>query len=789
MSDLIPENNQNGNGNGVKRFELESSQIHAGHKFYGQDSDSNSNILDAKKVIHTILRFKWLVLLFLIIGGALAWLYADTIDPTYESTGSILISAGSSQDDELSRIISQTTGFGTRSTIANEMQVLKSREFARQVAIRIIDQDPGDIDNYPLLWTTDENENIERASEDAVTNRIRRGLIVERPERDSEVLNISFRSKSRVEAAYVVNNAMDIYVESSTQENRRAAELTADFLEREKREVEQRLEQAERRLEAFMNNTGIVRMDEQASGIVSRQTTVEVELEQVKLELQSVNEAIENHEKRMNNLKPGLSEQFSEAIGPRIRNSQEQLARYEAERTMILTRNPGVREREQTPPRLKYLDEEIDRVKNDIRDLSAQLFTEDEEYKGMDSEERAQMVATIQTRLTELRIEQNQLQSRSEALEERKQDIDRDLNALPDGMMQLARLKRDVAMNEAQFLSVSQNYSEMSVLKESQFGFGRIIDSALAPNNPVSPNRNLIIAIGMMLGAIFIVGVALFYDSRDKTIKSMDQLSRVPLPLLASVPVLGKVSKKKTGTFKSNGNSMPQEMILLRDQKHFASEAIRRLKNNIVYQYGHTPPKTIAVTSAEKGDGKSTIASNLGVAFAQEGYKTLLLDVDFRRPKIHTYFGLENEPGIIDYLNGKIAFLKLFKPTDLKYLKVVSSGSETFQPANIVSNKNFKIFLEEVKEAFDVVIIDTPPFGVISDSTALLKTAESTILVTKYRKTNRGIFVKTLEELNRIGARVSGVVLNGYDYRKETGTNYGSGYYEAYYQNYEAYNK
>jgi Mrp family chromosome partitioning ATPase len=106
-----------------------------------------------------------------------------------------------------------------------------------------------------------------------------------------------------------------------------------------------------------------------------------------------------------------------------------------------------------------------------------------------------------------------------------------------------------------------------------------------------------------------------------------------------------------------------------------------------------------------------------------------------------------------------------------------------------VSSKEFKQFLKKMEDVFDVIIIDTPPFGIISDSTTLLKHASVTLLVTKYRKTNRGVFLKTVEELERINANVSGIVLNGFDHRKEAGGDYGAGYYKAVYTDYESYVK
>jgi len=782
MSDSIQKHHngyhQNRGGNNqLQTYSLPYSQL------------KESNALDPKYLVKLILRYKWIILLLLILGGIGAWFYSGTITPIYQSKGTIMITVGGTGDDELSQIISQTTGMGTNSTLANELQVLQSRAFSRQVAQKVMDQNPGYIDEYPVIWSVEEDGNVTRSSLSTVASRIRGNLSVIRPGRDADLIEVSYSNSSPVETAYIVNEAMEVYVDESTMQNRQAAESTAEFLEGERERIKQRLDESERELKEFMDRTGIVQVDEQASGLVNRQSGVETEIQQIELDLETINRAIEQHEEQMERIRPGLSEQFSEALGPRIRNSQEQLAQYEGERTMILARNPGVRDREQTPQRLKYLDEQIERIKNEIQNMSDQLFTEDNEYLGMDSEERAQMVATTQARITELRIEKNQLESRAVALRQRSEEVQQEFNNLPEGMMQLAQLQRNVRINEEMYVNVSEQYADMSVLKQSQFGFGRILDVGLVPNLPVSPNKKILILIGIFLGGVLSAGFIAMREFFDNSISSMDELRLTSLPMLAAVPVLEKVSKRNKKSFKNSTGEIPDELVLLRDRSHVASESIRRLKNNIIYQHGDTPPKTIAITSPEKGDGKSTIVSNLGIAFAEEGYKTLVIDTDFRRPKLHTYYGLANENGLTDYLEGKLPVQKILKDTDLGYLKMISAGTRTDRPESIVSSKEFKQFLKKMEDVFDVIIIDTPPFGIISDSTTLLKHASVTLLVTKYRKTNRGVFLKTVEELERINANVSGIVLNGFDHRKEAGGDYGAGYYKAVYTDYESYVK
>lgn len=782
MSNSLQNSSGNSLPNGKSNFQFIPN--------YSGDQNSEDSGLNPEKIISIVLRYKWFIVSVLFICATGAWFAADLITPTYESRGTLLISPiDANRNDELSSIITQTTGYGTSSTLENELQVLQSRKFSRQVAQKLISEEEsaGPLD-FPIMWRQEEDGALTKASEDAVAARIRGNLGFDQPEEQSDVVEISFKSSSPEEAAKVVNLVLEIYVENSTQQNRQAAASTSEYLEKEMKEIKQKLEESEQRLRRYMDNTGIVQVDEQATDMVNRRANVEVELQRVNLDLQTVDETIANYENRLESIKPGLSEQFSEAIGPRIQNLQGELARFENERMQIIAKNPKVLEQNPVPPRLKFIDDQVEQLKNEIKELSEQLFTENDEFVGMDGQARAGMVSEIQNRLIELRIQKNQLTSRREALQKQKTGMDRDFNSLPEDMMELAKLQRDVRINEELYLNVSRKYSDMSIWKESQFGFGRIIDRGEEPGGPISPNKKILVLLGIMLGGALSMGFITIKEYRDNSVKSVNELrTHLPQLMFSAIPSLEKVSVKDQKYFTVGKGRVPDELVLLQDPSSIVSESIRRLKNNIIYQNGIAPPKTIAITSPEKGDGKSTVVSNLGIAFAEEGYKTLLVGADFRRPKLQEYFGLTGQDGLYDYLKGTLTFqeaLMLIQNTELQDLKIITAGKETQNPEIIGKSKMFKQFLKKMEEVFDVILIDTPPFGIISDSTALLKDAAATLVVVRHRKTNSGLLIRTIEELGRIQSNVSGIVLNDFDHEKEL---YGGDYYQTMYGSYEAY--
>ncbi len=744
--------------------------------------------LDPKVIVFTILRYKWLILLFLILGGAGGWYYANTLTPVYESTGTMLIKSPGEDNDELKNIINQTTGVGTNATLANEMQIIQSRSFARQVARNITEDEEIDVENLPVFWRELEDGSRKKRNLESVTNAIRSGLKVQLMNRDADVIQIGFQSSSPEETATIINAAMNVYVEESTVQNRQAAEQTTAFYEKERARLKKELDEAENELENFMNRTGIVRVDNQATSAVSRRENIQAELEEVQLDLQSVEQSIRNQEEELERLKPGLVNDFSDAVAPRINSLQQTLQEYERERYLILQNYPNVRQREETPPRLKFLDEQIEKLKGDITELSSEIFSEENEYMGMESSERTQMVTEIQNRLIELRMEKNQLTSRIEVLEERKEEADVEFNEMPQEMIQLAQLERDAEMKEQLYVDVSRKYADISSWKETQYGNGRIVDEAVPSNSPVSPNVPILLVMGVVLGGLISGLIITTREFFDNTISSMGEVQTSDIPLLASVPAINKKQAIRIGRkFKKTNAVIPSEMVLLHDHSSVMSESIRRLKNNIIHQNSDKIPKTIAVTSPEKGDGKSTIVCNLAVAFAEDGYKTLLVDSDFRRAKVHTYFGFSNEPGISNYLHKEFSLSKLIKHTDLKHLKVITAGANIQRPDILAGSKGFMQLLERMKDIFDVILIDTPPYGIISDSTAVLKKVDATVVVAKYRKTNQPVFVHTIEELRRINANISGFVLNDYDPQKDASGYHRAGYYKSMYEGYENY--
>lgn len=200
--------------------------------------------------------------------------------------------------------------------------------------------------------------------------------------------------------------------------------------------------------------------------------------------------------------------------------------------------------------------------------------------------------------------------------------------------------------------------------------------------------------------------------------------------------------------------------ILEKDPKSMAAESYRTLRTNIQYSSFDKEYKIIMVTSSEPGEGKSTIAGNLALSFAQDGKRVLLIDCDLRKPSLHKKFKISNLVGLSDVLIGK-EDLKTALHRYNENLVVLTSGKLPPNPSEMLSSKAMSNLLKELKNVFDYIILDTPPVQAVTDSQILSTKADGTILVIRAEKTKKDSVQNALGLLKKVNANIIGTVLNG----------------------------
>jgi capsular exopolysaccharide synthesis family protein len=207
------------------------------------------------------------------------------------------------------------------------------------------------------------------------------------------------------------------------------------------------------------------------------------------------------------------------------------------------------------------------------------------------------------------------------------------------------------------------------------------------------------------------------------------------------------------------------------------SEAYRTLRTNIEFSAIDEPIRVIMITSAGPGEGKSTTASNLAVAYAQSDKKVLLIDADLRKPTLHHTFVRTNRWGLTNIITGQTKISEVISKTDINNLDLLSSGPIPPNPSEILSSKRMSVLLEELKLIYDIIIIDTPPALAVTDAQIVSTKCDGVILVIDSGKVKREVAMKVKSSLEHVKARILGAVLNNID-RKD-----GEAYYYYYYGN------
>ena len=296
-----------------------------------------------------------------------------------------------------------------------------------------------------------------------------------------------------------------------------------------------------------------------------------------------------------------------------------------------------------------------------------------------------------------------------------------------------------------------------------------ILETASPAEVPSEPEKEKVLAVALVLGLLLGGGIALARDQLDQTIHSTDEISELlGLPVLGAVPAMSRRQK-----IQERGRT-----VLLRPESHEA-ETFRTIRTALFFGASRDRARTILVTSPSPGDGKSTLVSNLAVAMARAGQKTLVLDADFRRPMQHIIFGLDpRERCLHSVLTGKMKLSAAIQPTGPGGPYLLTYGQGVSNPAEILNSRQFASLLRRLVEVFDRVLIDAPPVTVVTDAQIIGALCDVTVVVLRAEKSTRRVACRTIDALQGVGARVLGVVVNEI-HRKDGSYGY---QYERYYR-------
>ena len=339
-------------------------------------------------------------------------------------------------------------------------------------------------------------------------------------------------------------------------------------------------------------------------------------------------------------------------------------------------------------------------------------------------------------------------------------------------LVQYNILQHDADSNKQLYDGLLQKLKEAGITAGLRSSNIRVVDQALVPTSPVRPQKSRNILLAILVGLVGGIGLAVFREYLDNTVKSPDDVeSLTGLPCLAVVPSLpglnghrGRTPALPQSSPTTSGPSV--ELLSYMQPKSQISEAFRALRTSLLLSQADHPPQVILVTSAMPREGKTTAAVNLAVTLAQLGDRTLLMDSDLRKPGIRRALNLTSgkESGLSSYLAGVSTLDEVIAPhPSINNLSALTTGPVPPSPADLLSSHRMREAITELRRHYKFIVIDTPPVMAATDAVILSALTDGVLLVVRSGQTPKEAFTRTRDLLSAVRCRLLGVVLNAVD--------------------------
>lgn len=545
------------------------------------------------------------------------------------------------------------------------------------------------------------------------------------------LVRITYHSQYPELARDIVNKIIYTYQEKNREERTAEATQTLKFIQDQVNVIRKDLSESEVDLNKYKEEHGVMLLDAEAIGMIENLAKFEVEKSQIELErfrYENLIMMLQKDAKAVN--LPNFSKENTV-----LANLVLELVDLEAKLKNLLT--------SLTPkhPQVVAAQEQINNVRSSIKDI--------------------------------VKNSVSSFAAREKAIKEIIKKYNGQLKKLPKKERELAGLKRNSAVAAEIYTFLLQKYEEARIAKASTISNIRVIDKAVVPHNPISPNIRLNLMLGLIAGILLAVGVAFFLEFIDDSLKTVDEVERnIRRPIYGIIPRIPDSSLAVDGT-----QSAAINLVTHYSPKSPISEAFRTMRTNIHFADPDHLITTLLVTSAGPSEGKSTIVSNLAITIANSGRKTLLIDCDLRKPNLHNLFETDRDPGLTNILSGKMSQEEGIRDTKIENLSLITSGPIPPNPTEMVDSQVMRSQIESFQKDFDMILFDSPPIVAVTDAAIISSYTAGVLLVVELGRSRGSSVNRGIDLLDKVKANLLGIVTNNIS----SGYRYDYGYYYYYY--------
>ena len=557
-------------------------------------------------------------------------------------------------------------------------------------------------------------------------------ILISQKDRESTVINISILEEDQMKGIAFLNKLTEIYIDNEINEKNTASKNTVSFINIQLKEMSDSLSLIEQQIQEYKNNNKITDLSLKAQSIYTNIVSVETELANRK-SLRNYYTYLENYINNGDNLE-GINAPTSFGINDVGLNALiSQLVEIQIKKNILLdggqVNNPAiVQYNRQTKQLVLNLKEAISTSKS---------------ANGM-------IIKDYQNRISKMEAS---------------------LGDIPKVERELLSIERLQSISENIYIFLLKKRAEAKITSSSNVSDTKVLEPAIFfKKEPVDPDKSKNYTIAFLLGMVLPLVILLLKDLINDKI-----ITRTDLEKASSIPVLGMIGRNYSG----------HSLLSQQSPKSAVFEGFRAVRSNLNFFNPDSDKKVYLVTSSISGEGKTYIAENLAIVFAKSGKKTLVIGADLRRPKIYADFSLENDLGISNHILGSKSLDEVLLKSDVENLDVLVSGPIPSNPSDALLTDKFKQMLTELKKRYDIIVLDTPPLGLVADALTLMKYSDINLYVVRQDYTQKGLltYVGDMYEKDRLGDLhlvfndvKEGSGAYGYGYGYGFGFGYGYGY-------------
>jgi succinoglycan biosynthesis transport protein ExoP len=621
-----------------------------------------------------------------------------------------------------------------------QYRLLESRGLAERVVVDLsLAEDP--LFNPRATDSEPQDERLRAA----LAAKIQAGLTVN-PIKSTELVTLAFEGRHPELVAKIVNGLADAFIDWGIERRTEFVGKASTFIDQQVDAFKQEIEEKEKQLQEFGRDIDVVNLDPESNEIIERITQ--------------------------------LNRSYSEAIADRVEIEARYYELSGASAAAVAEANPTAliegAKRDLLALERDY-EAKLTVYKKDhpvMLDLEAQIAEQRESLNDIIEAEVATMQRNLAASLQTAR-------RRERSLKEQFESARREAMALNSVSVEMKNLEMEIGTRRELLDQLLRRQSETGMtarLQTSRESNIRVIDRALAPRSPYRPSMRTSLTTGGGAGLGLGIGLVFLLHFLDRSVKSAEELERLlGLPVLAVIADLSSKGRRsgsygyygrkrrrgKTGRDSTGATAPTIELIPTSNPRLGVSEAYRSLRTALLLSTAGGI-KVVTVTSAEAGEGKTATAVNLATVMAQLGRKTLVIDADLRKARLHRILGVSNRIGLVNVLAEGLELQSALQSTAVENLTVLPSGPHPPNPSELLAAEPMADLVQQAKAIFDVVIIDSPPVLAVTDAILAGKLSDGVLLCFRAGRVQREDARACRDQLQLAGVRVLGSLLNCY---------------------------